>query len=348
MKLGILTFQFAHNYGALLQAYSLKKYLEEKLNSHVEIINYANRRLKNAYSLVPVKSVKSIMKVPIKILQYNKFVKFLKDYIEIEGAFFQKIDFDKYDIVIVGSDQVWNTNITFNDYTYFINNDNSKLKKVSYAASIGTEGFEQSNVRDIVEMLSKFSLISVRETSAQEYLKSDLGITSELVVDPVFLHSKQFWSKLANKINFIKPNQYILYYALKGDSILDMECKDLENSTGLPVYIIHPTCRKLARSGKLLINVGPREFLYAIMNARYVVTNSFHATAFSLIYEKDIRFTVIDKKSNRVISMLESFGIEYDMLPNGCYMCENSLLDSKKYTKLLLKSQLFLDNILKN
>jgi len=310
MRIGILTFQFADNYGALLQAYSLRTYLKKARVEQVEIINYANEKLKNDYSLNPLKKagmrqkLVALYKLPKMAFNRMKFQQFRSELLDIDiNKWVCGVDDKKYDIVIVGSDQVWNMQITHNDLLYFLPNSNLEYKKCSYAASANNEFVGKEYAEQVKKYLEDFKSVSVREKQLSELIVSKYGIPNQVVLDPVFLTKSEDWEKIEVKPKGIS-DKFVVYYSLQANDDLEKMANRLGESMQLPVYVVHPLQRRIAKCGKLLTGVGPREFLYLINHAQAVVANSFHAFTFSLLFGKDIYFTYVEGLSNRVSSLV--------------------------------------------
>lgn len=305
-KVGVLTFQFAHNYGALLQAYALKTAIE-KMGAEVRIINYYPKDLADTYSLNPLVFMRraefgNIKSIPWRINQALLFRNFQKEVLEI-GKKIKNIknsQFNKFDVIVVGSDQVWNQDIV-PDLEKYLLKDVSVGIKVAYAASIGKKRINKSVEPVFKQLLSDFSLISVRERNTVDLFKA-LGIKTYHALDPVFLISRNEWKEFySKKSNINIYGAYILYIDLMNDFNLKKLLKNVMKDKKMQAYAIHPTAWKFHLQGvKQLYNVGPYEYLYLIDHASYIVTNSFHGVAFSYIFKKKLFYYLNNKLSNRI------------------------------------------------
>lgn len=318
MRIGILTFQFADNYGAVLQAYALKRHLEEHYEAKVKIINYVNYKLENAYTINPFKKlnyglrayVRSVLNLPKRYRQFCMFEEFRYVQMGLEKKIVKQLNMNDYDCVVVGSDQVWNLGITFGDMNYFLPKVGyDQCKRVSYAASANDDFTSSQNISKIVQCLKQFSSISVREIPLMNALNNALDLKCTLVLDPVFLQSKDFWRSFASMPKNMPP-KYILYYALLENTDLEKEAIILSNRESIPIIVIHPTCKKISHCGKLKTDVGPKEFVGIIQNATYIVSNSFHAFAFAVLFSKEIYFENLKGASNRVESLVSIMGLK--------------------------------------
>ena len=307
-KIATLTFSNSKNYGALLQAYALREFLNIS-GFECDIINY--QTLKRRYSQV------SFFRRMGSIIWQNLLARFFANKKRKErslqfrmtkmmlGQKCVNLDDLKqlntiYNVFVVGSDQVWNSFITMKDSAFFLSFVDDKNKRLSYAASFGSNKVDKSYLESNRQHLEKFNAISVRESESAELLKKELGVSAETVLDPVFLLTKNDW---VNRLNLSESanvkDKYVLCYVMPGQNDL--------------VKKIYSVAKSIADRGNLKIitlgkkdyakpmgietldkDAGPIEFLQYILNAEYVVTNSFHGTAFSIIFRKQF-FTVLKK-----------------------------------------------------
>ncbi len=317
MNYGIMTFYFAHNYGAVLQAHALKTFIEENGQS-AQIIRFAPKEMTSFYRLNPFsdsKSVKPVLKkalsVPRRLKQYNLFQSFISELVDYKKEYESRDELrsqlNGLDAVICGSDQIWNTTLTKNRTEYFIDFENLKIKKISYAASFGKKKLDDLQTRCIKEFLSNFDKLSIREEDGKTEIEALLDRTPSIVLDPVFLRDKELWHSEAEKSQYKPNNEYILYYSLREDKELIQVTEDLSRHLGIPIFVIHPTAAKQRIKGVQLTCVGPREFLWLIENAVCVSTNSFHASAFSVIFGKKYLHMRREDRETRIESLLKRF-----------------------------------------
>lgn len=320
-KTATITFHKAINYGAVLQAYALQQNIL-KLNIENEIINYSCKDIEKVYRLIRLDSLRGFIKsiVSIKSFYYKKkkFNNFIKEYIYItpkvnKNLLCSKTFNKQYDAFITGSDQVWNYEITNFDKTYMLDFVEDDKKKKSYAASFGIEKIPSIYELEYKSYLGKFSTILLREQTGARMVENLLNKKVETVLDPVFLLSKEEWNKIIkpNKFDEIQGN-YILVYMPTVE--MKIFAEDLSKKYNLPIYnITEPIIRKKNSFGKIESSLGPDEFISAIKNAKYIVTASFHATVFSIIYNKEF-FINIDSKGksrgSRLIDLLNLLEIK--------------------------------------
>ncbi len=315
-KVDIMTFHFAHNYGAILQSYALREYIIS-LGYRCEIVNYMPRSLVHVYSLNPFiegfhpKVIMRRIKQTIKrIKQYRYFVDFTYKYLKCTGFVLKKDHMlekrlKEPDVIVYGSDQIWNDKIIAEMENYCGKYAPEKAYKIAYAASIGGNVLSDFQKRNIHKYVKLLNAVSVREDSSVGLLKKE-GISDVLhVCDPVFLINKEIWIKLMNPPRRKLEKRFILYYALKEDEALIRKTEQEAEENGLPIYSIHPTGGQQYIKGSQLFDIGPKEFLWLINEAELISTNSFHAIAFSIIFSKKVLNTDFESDNCRIWSLLQ-------------------------------------------
>ncbi len=299
-KIGILTFAFADNYGAVLQSYALKRYIESK-GYQVSIIDYRPRKM---YSIRT-----RIRKIFYNNMQENKFKAFRKKYLNISLK-------NNYDIVVVGSDQVWNPEIICFDKNWF--EPRCQYNKIiAYAVSVGKERLsirEREFFLNNKERLNNYCAIGVRETSAKKLLET-MDIKATVVCDPTFLLMNKIgeYDKIAKSSLINIQDEYILVYALEPSQKMDNILKKIKNRYAYNTIAIHPMNVCYCEVDNFVQNAGPEDFLKLVKNAKMVVTNSFHGLAFSLIYGKEtisITHTLLGARQKQIYQLLD-IGAEY-------------------------------------
>ncbi len=349
MKVAIMTFQFADNYGAMLQACALKKYLSDK-GAEVSFIDYTPENEKRFYSLNPfsAKDLKGIIK---KALQYKERVNIHKRFLEFQKSELgvpsgieynpEKLEKD-FDIVIVGSDQVWNPKIVGDTAPYLFKGISSECIKASYAASmsiIDKESFSSDTIRSA---LSEFNYVSVREDGARKLLNS-YGLSVKTVVDPVFLPDVSYWNRFEKKPKSINANeQYAIMYLLRDDENCVNSAEKYAKKHKIKLYYVHPLNRRLkSEQANLIADADPHEFVWLINHADAVFTNSFHATSFSIIFEKKLQYIHKKELGERVADLLSVSSLTQS--EDGCVIA--SCNNSPAFTARKKVSVDFIDNI---
>ena len=328
MKVGIMSMQRIINYGSFLQAYGLKKIIESFGHS-VEFVDYRIEKpvfFENGEVLNKNLNVEKVKRV-IKMLSpkyrrwrkkqirlnksFNEFIEtFQRDYFPILGLSDTLNILSKTDVLVIGSDEVFNCTQTGNQVGYskqLFGKDCRADKLISYAASFGNTTYEKLQkvgiASEIGKLLSEFSAISVRDKNSGHIVEKLTGVQAEKNIDPVLLY-------LFPEVEKVKVNlkDYIVVYAY-ADRITDEEARAI---------------RKFAvEKGKKIISLGfyqpfcdeyllvsPIEVLAYIKNADYIITDTFHGTVFSIKYQK--RFGTIIRKSNqeKLGDLLNTFGLE--------------------------------------
>ncbi len=299
MKIGIVTFHRAINYGAVLQAYALEKFIKNGLCcKNVEIIDYQKQAQKEAYKLFrPNNSLLSIVQNLYTLLninslnaKYRKYRSFVEKYIDLSSNSYDDTntellskDSTRYSYLISGSDQIWNVRMSDFDESYFLAFNNN-AEKIAYAPSLGRLDFTPLEEEYFIRYLKTYNILSVREYQSSEYLKKFYSKEIPVLMDPVFLLSAKEWNEIS-----IKPNvseKYILFYSLGNVAGIRKFVKKLSRETGIKVVTILKSLRDVFSGFEKRFDAGPQDFLGLISNAEYVVTDSFHAVSFSLIYHR--------------------------------------------------------------
>ena len=302
MRVGILTFHRATNYGTALQAFATEKGIK-KLGVETEMIDYRPEyieRTLHVRKLTDAKSPKEIASIIVNAVLYpnmakrkaesfNRFFSLMNvsDYVCLTADDVAKASHE-YDVVLSGSDQLFNRNITGDDKTFFLPFEHKR--KVTFASSFGERKLSADRVEEIAPFFSGFDALSVREKTAHDILaqikKVNVSAKSATsVLDPTFLLAKDEWNEYADPTLKLPKDGYILtYYMLETPLLRDITAK-LQQKTGLKVVNIKPSKKQvILHQGKNLSYAGPSEFLACYKNASYVVTNSFHGTAFAINY----------------------------------------------------------------
>lgn len=329
-KIGIVTFHNADNYGAMLQTYALYSYLKKTCN--VEVIDYRNKYIEKNYQLFRKKTDGIILAIAKwcmdlcrlrrRLVRRTNFEQY-RSKIEITEEVYSITDIAKkrYNCIISGSDQVWNTNLTGGiDDIYFLNIPKEKLKakKVSYAASCGEVSELGVNKEQAISLIKDFDCISVREKNLEEYLKEEAGINTETVVDPTLLLSKEEWINMIDT-HPVEKGKYILVYSV---GKVNSEFYKIVNSISriMNLKIIYFDVKKINNQynckKKNWYTAGPDEFLNLLYNAEFVITTSFHGLAMSVLLNKKICI-IYNKRSSRLSSLVETLGLDDVVYRNG-------------------------------
>ncbi len=326
MKVKIITCNRAYNLGAVLQTYALQEYLNfagydaavidynpdyfRKNVAYTAVGSYADRNF-------VLRVLYMVYKIPRRFTDHRIFRGFLKKYVRLTDEYRAAEDLEranlKADVFICGSDQIWcPTKPTGRDdvmYLSFVRQGS----KVSYAASFGETTLTAQQEAALKNRLSDFSYISVRESSGVKILQK-AGIGCVQVMDPVFLLSEETWTRFSASGRFASSASegYVLVYPMSvSDAAYIIEvARRIASERNLQVMVIAKGKMKSDRTVRRISDATPQDFVGLLRNASFIVTNSFHGTAFSIIFNRE--FVVCGKESRpntRIDSLLELTGL---------------------------------------
>lgn len=320
-KSTIVTFHWALNYGASLQVFALQQVISSVIGP-VEVLHYVPQFLATQHRRFCRPMLRTLGYLPAnlyrRVQQIGAFERFTARHIHLsKGRFSRPEDVcdEQSDLIFLGSDQIWNPDITGGfDNVYFgrySRKPNSKV--ISYAASVGKPSFSEQEQRDFQRLLQGVDRISVREESAKRLIAPLVDRPVEVVLDPTLLLDRHAWSTVANSRDR-KP--YVLVYSMAGYVETSDIAATVARRMGIGVLEILPSGRFMRDrlTHATMANVGPAEYLGLFENAAFVVTDSFHGTAFALIYNKDF-FTVPHReRGGRLVDLLARFGLSHRLV----------------------------------
>lgn len=357
MDIKIITCHNVYNFGASLQAYALSYYLKT-LGHNVEIINYQPGYQRSLFSLKAINNPKYNKPILRQLYIFAKlwgringlkskkaFDKFTSTYLPLTREYASYDDLyhhpPKADLFIAGSDQIWNTYFpNGRDKAFYLRFGECKTRKISYAPSFAIDtispdlhDFVQSNIKSL-------DAVSVREKSALRILNS-LDIKSAIqVCDPVFLLDKSHWMHLA-QLSELNLSNYILVYECSDNFKVKDSAKRLRDVTGNKIVYLG----SWEYADINIPHASPIDFLNAINNSNFVITDSYHATLFSILFEK--QFFVADRTeplnsrihdilnlmslTNRIISTPDSISVSGINFHNHFDSINQLITDSKDY-----------------
>jgi hypothetical protein len=342
MKIGIITILNVNNYGAELQASALNIKLRD-LGYNNEIINYLyykNSDYKTEKSSRPIVKVSIITNIKGTILKwldiYNKFThpqntkirkkKFedfhaqntniSKPYKSFSELYNSKMD---YDVYIVGSDQVWNPNTRTSINPYFLTFAPKDKKKISFASSFGVGSLNRDFYPVYKKCFESLDFISCREASGVDIIDDITGRKATQVVDPTLLLTKPEWE---SKMVPYKANEpYILMYILTYSPYITNLALEIQKQTGYKIIRVCFNSINKEKDSSILniVDAGPAEFIGLYAGASFVLTNSFHGSIFSLIFEKPFYTIIPSSKSNnaRQENLLKIVNLENRLIKEG-------------------------------
>lgn len=324
LKIKTITCHDVYNHGASLQAYALQRYLSER-GYEVEIIDYKPWYLSNHYNFRAInnskydyfliRSLYKLAKLPSRLISLKRkfaFDRFRKEQLRLTSKCYAsndqlKADCPEADVYIAGSDQIWNTLFeNGKDPAFYLDFVTVDKKRLSYAASFATEKIVNGYEDFVKEKVEALDFISVREQQGVELLRKLEVNNAVQVVDPVFLLTQHQWNDFAS---FTYIEKYLLVYDTEKSETLKQISITLAKKLNLKIFSVGSL--PLSYANRNFHQTGPVEFVSLIKNAEYVISNSFHGTAFSLIFHKN--FCVINRSeaiNSRMLSLLQSLGIE--------------------------------------
>lgn len=320
MKVLTITTSYANNYGALIQCYALSRYLNNLDNVECQVIQYLRPDANNSWTVWrKPKTVKGAFKTLYMLLQFREYGKrkqkfklmrdFLVNYIPFTKDKWTTPDSirnnpPKADAFICGSDQIWNMKYMFEGKTIYFLDFVKEGKKISYAASIA-DPWKEEHVKMLTPLLKSFDAISIREKGNLEQVQH-IFPNATVVIDPVFLLNKNEWFKFANSTHCLKE-PYILCYFLSISSLAVETMNKLHKLTGYKIIHLNINGIDKFHSDINLSVASPNDFVGLISNAALICTNSFHCSAFSVIFKKDFVFIPKGMANERVKNLQEVF-----------------------------------------
>lgn len=362
-----LTTHAALNYGAVLQAYALHRYIGST-GCKCDVLNYVPEHVDKSYELLSIpKNPQGAVMSAFQLLNYSqrklrkeRFENFRKEYISLSG---EKIrshkrlieEANSYDMVVCGSDQIWSPVLHGFDEAYFLSFPEIETRRVSYAASFGLDVIDNSFKPELKRRLEGFTDFACRENAGKAIIKELTQKDSEMVLDPVFLIDAEEWKKIAKPLN--RNKAFNLAYFLSNPGGSPFALKKYSQKSNTEVLSIGFSPRDFRYGIECDYSLGPCEFLNAVASAEFILTNSFHCTAFAILFGKNFYTRVSEAKgsrNDRMITLLKELGLEdriyvdsqadsLDFDKKIDYYAVNARLEEKKQA-----SKAYLNNIIAN
>ena len=326
-KIELVTMHRVKNYGSVLQTYANQKVLEE-MGHNVEVLDYYPERYTKKGMLERIRNqnkylrkfkvlriIARILILPSYLKRFKTFEMFLKKNIKLSEKIYYSYDEIKNnlpaaDMYMTGSDQVWNSewNGGIDRALFWDFEEIKKEQRIAYAASFGKNQLSEEEKDITKKLLLGYNAISLREKKGVEICE-ELGVKdSREVLDPTLLLTSEEWEKIAS--NRFMDEEYILVYNLNRNSRIDKYAKNLSKKTGVKIKYISYQMHEFYKNGKMYCNPKVEDFLSIIKNAKYIISDSFHATAFSLIFHKEFVIIYPGKFSVRLQNILIKLGLE--------------------------------------
>lgn len=331
MKLALLTFHNAANYGAALQAYAFEKFLTDK-GYDCEYINYVNTSRAHEYSMSwhiwdslshgKIKNaIAYTLGSPFMTLRKWRFNRFYDKHLRKTYKIYKTSDEaaelnGKYDRFIVGSDQVWNPVCNGDDTAFLLDFVKNNRERISYSSSFGVDSIDEGHTESFKQNLSAFYALAVREQIGCDIVKNLTGRNAQLVLDPVMLLTKEQWMQLVPMGG--KRESYIFSYTNRDSQTADF-FKTGYSLNGKKHYVLSRYTRPqdfLSSAIRVKYCMSPQEFVTVITNAELVVSASFHCLAMSIILNRPfVAILTGDKgKDERPLNILRALDLENRIL----------------------------------
>jgi len=346
MKIGIFTHPLVSNYGGILQNFALQ-YVLKTLGHEVVTINRLMKE-NDIKILISILKQNLLKHHDIKLLFkdqqseiYENSRNFINKYINkidvynADNDILKKISQEGFDVIVVGSDQVWRPDYVHNIYHEFLDflEEDEKIRRISYAASFGTDKwlFTEEQSKRCKEFIQKFDAVSVRENSGIELCNKYFNKDSICVLDPTLLVDKEVYMSLCSEMESNNEGNKLFTYVLDSSKEKRKIIEDTMNYLGLNEITNQPKFSLEGSSNKKYIKedfIYPRVegWIKGFIEADYVVTDSFHGTAFSIIFNKPfIAIVNEDRGASRFQSLLEKFDLTDRLIST------NTKLDEKFY-----------------
>ena len=315
-KIGIITIHSDLNYGAALQAFALNQVLRNK-GYDSEVINYVKIPNHPPKYPFPINIVFWFMNRP----RFMRFRSFLKNSVSAKrwNSVEELMDGfnENYDILVSGSDQVWNPlcgglKDQINPVYYLAFASSDRYKKVAYASSLGSYRFSEEEKNIVSKWYNEYAHLSTREQAGKEHLESFLNREVKVVLDPTLLLNHESWLKVASPVK-INEKFVLVYYFDEREEVIGIARK-VANKHGYQVALITNMPHHFDGVDINIRHVGPAQFLWLFEHCEYVVTNSFHGTAFSVNFHKPFISVIKRNSPQRAQTLLNNVGLPERLL----------------------------------
>ena len=309
-KIAILTAARTNNNGTDLQAYAMHTVFS-RYPCDVEVVNYACAKLENSHKLLIRRNLFGYLNIPHRFFLNISHNRFRKKAFGLKNpkSYPKDLCLDDYSAVVVGSDQIWNLDITGGDLNFFLPQKLGSFKRYSYAASLGkTDVGEWETTYGISKLLADFERVSVRESSAVTALNA-IGVEAQHDLDPILLLTKDELGRIAKNRKRKKP--YVLTYMVGENNLANEFAKKYARDNGLElVEYVHSIAKpKKGVCRKAFVSLG--QWLTLMKNAHTVVTNSYHGLSVALALGVNVRVFGLKnvQSQTRMLSLLEAVGL---------------------------------------
>ena len=324
-RIGVLTMHRVLNYGSILQAYATKRVIES-LGHDCEIIDYrypnefhyAHGRKK--YAITWKGRIARRFSLTKKWRRLNRFRNFQEKYLNLSREYISPEDIrnnpPNYDIYLVGSDQVWNPKYLFEDTVFLLDFVPNDKKKISYASSFSTNKIPEAFKEKYIRLLSQFESISVRETNGAKLVKELTGRDASVNIDPTLLLKPDDWNKICSRSKLCKRPYilvYILTYAVGDIPCLNDIVRKLKQEKNAQIIYLGNRIEGIY-CDRYIDNCSPSQFISLVRWTSFIITTSFHGTAFALNYGIPFISIADNKADDRIYSLLQQLDATRHMM----------------------------------
>ena len=367
------------NYGALLQAYATQ-YVIESMGFNTEIINYKegkDHRFRPSIEAISYLSINKIKKLfsphktnnivldqihkenkDLRVIAANNFrAERLKNIVNVDGFKNLQNQSKKYEAVIVGSDQLWEPNVSFS-YFYSLMFAPKGVKRISYATSMGVSSYPWYVKRQAAIFLNRIDYLSIREEQGRKIIKSICGREATVVLDPTYLISKDEWESLIPEYKVVDSG-YVLCFFLGSNMPMKEKAKEYARQHELRVVSIlsnEVSENDAEFADEVLIGRSPEDFINLIRGANCVFTDSFHCFTFCIINEIQVFVTYrvrqgLASRNSRIDNIVDKFGVQDRLVKDPKeFVITDDEIDymkvNEKVNRYILESKRFLKNAL--
>ena len=350
-RIALITIHLGSNFGSILQTIASVSVLK-KMRSEVEVINYIpNRCTWKRFFTDKLKTIRGLILIflTLPLASLNKYIynSFLRKSVPVSKSIYDSDDFitvcPKADVYVTGSDQVWNSihNEGLDKHYYFDGFPKDTIK-IAYSSSIGRESLDEQEYKEVKRMLGTYKAISVREASAKTLIES-MGYKATHLLDPTFMLDRENWKKYMSKRK-VKQAYLLVYlpYNIHNKHLIYQTVRKLAADKDLKVVTFSWDIRPDRFADKTIFFANPGDFLSLMYYADYVVTNSFHGTAFSVNLNKQFWVYMPTGFGTRIQSILDLCHLQGrllqpdEVLSDGKmaqyidYVPVNSILDAER------------------
>lgn len=347
-KVGLITY-YGNNYGGCLQAYAIQQTIKN--------LGY-NPQILQVYTPLVGKdfnkwiAIRRILKDPLAFLRRRKYIKeysrneiirsqafdrYRSEFLTFDKSFTLSVDnlpeAINYDTFVCGSDQIWNPVLYGVHPIWTMKFAPIGSKKIAYAPSLGISDIPEQYVADFKNNLKDYTYLSCREQEGAKCLSRIIGKEVDVVLDPTLLLTPEQWHEFACTVNINKP--YIFCYLFGDYHYITEVKKRVKKHFGIDVVCLPYNLRELKADDLKLYDITPNQFVWLIENARYVVTDSFHASVFSIKMSTPFislkRASDNDKKNmnSRLYTLLKTVGLEDRMVGENMVECIEDIVNRK-------------------